>query len=271
MITTALVRGRAPSTITAEMVRAMKPGSVIVDLAASGGGNCELTVPGEKIVTDNGVTIIGYKRPDQPDAGAHLAAVRHEHRQPAQAADPRQGRPAGPRHGRHRPAGDHRHPRRRGAVAAARRCRCRPHRPAAAVDRRPGTCRPRPNWPSRRAAGSSGCTRGSASPRLRSGRRSPSRRRVSSGYFTVFVLAVFVGFYVITNVSASLHTPLMAQTNAISGIILVGALLQLGSTNVAGRGAGVHRGDRRLDQHLRRLRGRRPDDLDVPEGRVTCA
>ena len=51
------------------------------------------------------------------------------------------------------------------------------------------------------------------------------------GYFTVFVLAVFVGFYVITNVSASLHTPLMAQTNAISGIILVGALLQLGSTN----------------------------------------
>jgi NAD(P) transhydrogenase subunit alpha len=52
------------------------------------------------------------------------------------------------------------------------------------------------------------------------------------GYFTVFILAVFVGFYVITNVSASLHTPLMAQTNAISGIILVGALLQLGSTNV---------------------------------------
>ena len=51
------------------------------------------------------------------------------------------------------------------------------------------------------------------------------------GYFTVFVLAVFVGFYVISNVSHSLHTPLMAQTNAISGIILVGALLQLGSTD----------------------------------------
>lgn len=52
------------------------------------------------------------------------------------------------------------------------------------------------------------------------------------GYFTVFALAVVVGFYVISNVTASLHTPLMAQTNAISGIILVGALLQLGSTNV---------------------------------------
>ena len=48
----------------------------------------------------------------------------------------------------------------------------------------------------------------------------------------MFVLSVFIGFYVISNVSASLHTPLMAQTNAISGIILVGALLQLGSTNV---------------------------------------
>ena len=60
VITTALVRGNAPRTISAEMVAAMKPGSVIVDLAASGGGNCELTEPGEKIVTDNGVTIIGY-------------------------------------------------------------------------------------------------------------------------------------------------------------------------------------------------------------------
>jgi NAD(P) transhydrogenase subunit alpha len=50
-----------------------------------------------------------------------------------------------------------------------------------------------------------------------------------AGYFTVFVLAVFVGYYVISNVSHSLHTPLMAQTNAISGIILVGALLQIGS------------------------------------------
>src|SRR6478735_2280701 len=60
IVTTALVRGQAPRTITTEMVENMKPGSVIVDLAASGGGNCESTVPGEKIVTDNGVTIIGF-------------------------------------------------------------------------------------------------------------------------------------------------------------------------------------------------------------------
>ena len=60
VITTALVRGHAPTTITAEMVAGMRPGSVIVDLAASGGGNCELTVPGERVVTENGVIVVGY-------------------------------------------------------------------------------------------------------------------------------------------------------------------------------------------------------------------
>ena len=61
IITTAAIPGRpAPKLITAEMVASMKPGSVIVDLAAAGGGNCELTRPGESYVTDNGVTIIGY-------------------------------------------------------------------------------------------------------------------------------------------------------------------------------------------------------------------
>ncbi|MCE3424458.1 NAD(P)(+) transhydrogenase (Re/Si-specific) subunit alpha, partial [Staphylococcus aureus] len=61
IITTAAIPGKpSPKLITAEMVYAMKPGSVIVDLAALGGGNCELTRPGESYVTDNGVTIIGY-------------------------------------------------------------------------------------------------------------------------------------------------------------------------------------------------------------------
>ena len=61
MITTALIPNReAPELWTEDMVKAMKPGSVIVDLAAEKGGNCKLTVMDEKIVTDNGVTIIGY-------------------------------------------------------------------------------------------------------------------------------------------------------------------------------------------------------------------
>ncbi|MFC8798920.1 Re/Si-specific NAD(P)(+) transhydrogenase subunit alpha, partial [Promicromonospora sp. NPDC057138] len=65
VITTALVRGTAPTTITAEMVAAMRPGSVIVDLAAPGGGNCELTVPGARVVSANGVVVLGYT--DLPD------------------------------------------------------------------------------------------------------------------------------------------------------------------------------------------------------------
>jgi H+-translocating NAD(P) transhydrogenase subunit alpha len=61
VITTALIPGRpAPKLWTEDMVRMMKPGSVIVDLAAERGGNCDLTVPDQKIVTDNGVTIVGY-------------------------------------------------------------------------------------------------------------------------------------------------------------------------------------------------------------------
>src|SRR5690606_35020387 len=65
VITTALVRGTAPTTVTAEMVAAMRPGSVVVDLAAPGGGNCELTVPGERVVSDDGVVVLGYT--DLPD------------------------------------------------------------------------------------------------------------------------------------------------------------------------------------------------------------
>ncbi|KGJ01401.1 NAD(P) transhydrogenase subunit alpha, partial [Paracoccus versutus] len=61
VITTALIPGRdAPKLWTRDMVEAMKTGSVIVDLAAERGGNCELTVPDERIVTENGVVIIGY-------------------------------------------------------------------------------------------------------------------------------------------------------------------------------------------------------------------
>jgi NAD(P) transhydrogenase subunit alpha len=230
IVTTALVRGQAPRTITADMVAAMKPGSVIVDLAASGGGNCELTVPGEKIVTDNGVTIIGY-----PDLTSRMPAHTSQlygtnivnllklltpgkdgqltldmddvvQRSITVTADGQTLWPPPPVQ-----------------VSAAPK----------AVDAAPAVPQPSAAELAERAArqqqrryvlfGLAAVVVGAAvtfSP--------PS----FLGFFTVFVLAVFVGFYVITNVSASLHTPLMAQTNAISGIILVGALLQLGSTNV---------------------------------------
>ena len=190
-------------------------------------------MPGEKVVTDNGVTIIGYtdltsRMPAHTSQlyGTNIVNLLQlltpgKDGQLVLDLDDIVQR------------GDHRHPRRRGPVAttAGAGLRRAEGRGAEAAARR--TCRRRRNWPSRPDASSNAGTRCSGSPRSLVGCwRSPSRRPASSGYFTVFVLAVFVGFYVITNVSASLHTPLMAQTNAISGIILVGALLQLGSTNV---------------------------------------
>ena len=92
--------------------------------------------------------------------------------------------------------------------------------------------RRRTNWPSGPNASSNAGTRWFGLAAVAVGAAITFSPPSFLGYFTVFVLAVFVGFYVISNVTASLHTPLMAQTNAISGIILVGALLQLGSTNI---------------------------------------
>jgi NAD(P) transhydrogenase subunit alpha len=230
VITTALVRGAAPRTITAEMVAAMRPGSVIVDLAASGGGNCELTVPGEKVVTDNGVTVLGYTDLTSRMARhtsqlfgtnvANLLALLTPAKDGVLALDlddPVQRGMAVTR------AGEVLWPPPPVKVSAA------PAAPAAAVA-------PAPD-PAERARAAR------EAARLR-GRRQMVGLALGAvllalavtaappaflGHITVFVLAVFVGYYVISNVSHSLHTPLMAQTNAVSGIILVGALLQIGS------------------------------------------
>jgi NAD(P) transhydrogenase subunit alpha len=229
VITTALVRGQAPTTITADMVAGMKPGSVIVDLAASGGGNCELTVPGEKIVTDNGVTIIGYTdfTSRMPAHTSQLYGTNIVNLlkllTPAKDGvltldmdDIVQRSITVTR------AGEVLWPPPPVQVSAAP-----PPVAAAAVPAEtPEELAERARRKQQRryawfglAAVAVGAAVTFSPPSF-------------LGYFTVFVLAVFVGFYVISNVTASLHTPLMAQTNAISGIILVGALLQLGSTNV---------------------------------------
>ncbi len=103
VITTALIPNRpAPVLWTKDMVEAMKPGSVIIDLAAERGGNCELTVMDEKIVTDNGVTIIGYTDFPSPhgDAGQH--ALRQQHPPHDDRPDARKGRHGRPQHGRRR-------------------------------------------------------------------------------------------------------------------------------------------------------------------------
>jgi NAD(P) transhydrogenase subunit alpha len=230
VITTALVRGWAPRTITAEMVASMKPGSVIVDLAAIGGGNCELTVPGEKIVTDNSVTIIGYKdltsrMPAHTSQlyGTNLVSLMKlltpgKDGQLILDMDDVVQRAISVTH-----SGEVLWPPPPVQVSAApkpQQAVVAPHVPTPAELAEQARRRQQRLYAWFGIAAVAVGLAITFSP--------PS----FLGYFTVFVLAVFVGFYVITNVSASLHTPLMAQTNAISGIILVGALLQLGSTNV---------------------------------------
>ncbi len=231
VVTTALVRGKAPRTITKEMVAAMRPGSVIVDLAASGGGNCELTVPGERVVSDNGVVVLGYtdlpsRMPQHTSQlfGTNvvnllaLLTPGKDGELVLDLEDPVQ------RGMTVTTGGDVTWPPPPVAVSAA---------PAPAVQAPVET-------PEEVAAKKAAA--------VATARRRQQRNGVLAalgavltvlaltaapasflGHATVFALAVVVGYYVISNVSHSLHTPLMATTNAISGIILVGALLQIGN------------------------------------------
>ncbi len=227
LITTALIPGRpAPRLITEAMVASMKPGSVVVDMAASNGGNVAGSVADQKVVTANGVTILGYTDLPGPAADPGLAAVRHQPGQPAQAGHARQGRRVHPRPRRPGAARHDRGARRRGALAAA----------AGAGVRRPGRRRGRAGG----AEAGEGADEREPAPGLhgrsrpRSSCSSPrSRPAPFLGHFMVFMLSVVIGFYVIGNVHHALHTPLMSVTNAISGIIVVGAILQIGHGSVA--------------------------------------
>jgi NAD(P) transhydrogenase subunit alpha len=227
IITTALIPGKpAPKLITAEMVQSMKPGSVIVDMAAEQGGNCELTVPGEAVVR-HGVTIIGYTDLASRLAGQSSTLYSNNLlRLTEELCKTRDGVinvnmdddairgltvikdgsitwPAPP-----------------------------PKLPAAPA--------PKPAAAAAPVAKKSGHGHGAGEPAsARSlavifgagallfwlvGAFAPAS---FLGHFTVFVLACFVGYMVIWNVTPALHTPLMSVTNAISSIIAVGALVQV--------------------------------------------
>ncbi len=232
VITTALVRGFAPRTISAAMVAAMKPGSVIVDLAASGGGNCELTVPGEKIVTENGVTIIGWTDLTSrlPKHTSQLFGTNIVHLM-ALLTPGKDGELVL----------DLEDPVQRGmTVTHAGEVLWPP--PPVQVSAAPAALAPVVvQDPVVVAALAAAAHAAKARRRLLSSGIAAALVILAvtfspaslAGYFTVFALAVVVGYYVISGVSHSLHTPLMAQTNAISGIILVGALLQIGSTDLS--------------------------------------
>lgn len=234
VITTANIPGRtAPVLLDAAAVDAMRPGSVIVDMAAANGGNAALTVPAEKTTTPGGVIIIGYtdlagRLPSQssqlygqnvvnllklmtPDKDGTLVLDLDDEviRAITVTSD-----------------GDLLWPPPPIAVSA---------KPAA-------TPQAAEESPAERAARVAAESQAQARKKRRSliGWVVAAALLVAlilatptaaTGHYVVLMLAVVVGFYVITNVTHSLHTPLMSVTNAISGIILVGAILQVGSTN----------------------------------------
>ncbi|AXC50396.1 Re/Si-specific NAD(P)(+) transhydrogenase subunit alpha [Paracoccus suum] len=231
VITTALIPGRpAPKLWTADMVAAMKPGSVIVDLAAERGGNCELTVADEKIVTENGVTIIGYTDfPSRMGAQAselYANNIRHflSDLTPAkdgvinQNMDDDVIRGATVTH-----AGDVTFPPPPPKVQAiaVQKPKDKPKELTAAEKRAAEITAFKAQTRSQVTLIAIG-----AVLMLLVGLTAPAS---FLSHFIVFVLAVFIGFQVIWNVSHSLHTPLMAITNAISSIIILGALMQIGS------------------------------------------
>ena len=225
IITTALIPGKpAPRLITAEMVQSMKPGSVIVDMAAEQGGNCELTEPG-KAVVKHGVTIVGYTdlasrmaRQSSTLYGTNLFRLTEELCKTKDgvinvnmADDAIRGLTV---------------------IKDGEITWPAPPLPAAA---------PKPAAkPVATAEKKSAHGHGSSGPMPAKtlaivfglgalafwaiGAYAPA---AFLGHFTVFVLACFIGYMVVWNVTPALHTPLMSVTNAISSIIVIGALVQI--------------------------------------------
>jgi len=233
IITTALIPGKpAPKLITAEMVQSMKPGSVIVDMAGEQGGNCELTVPGEAVVR-HGVTIVGYT-----DLASRLA-------------------------------------RQSSTLYATNLLRlaeelCKAKDGVAVVNMEDDAIRgltvvkdgavtwPAPPLKPAAVPAPKPAAAPAAEKKNGHGRGAPMPARTLAilfavaavvfwfigayapaaflGHFTVFVLACFIGYMVVWNVTPALHTPLMSVTNAISSIIAIGALVQIAPPAVAATG-----------------------------------
>jgi len=232
IITTALIPGKpAPKLITAEMVQSMKPGSVIVDMAAEQGGNCELTEPGQAVVK-HGVTIIGYtdlaSRLARQSSTLYATNLLRLTEELCKAKDGqldvnmeddairgltviKQGEVTWPAPPLKLPA-----PAAKPAAAAAPAPKAHGHGAAGAPT----------------SGGTIAVVFGIAAVLFwLIGAYAPA---AFLGHFTVFVLACFIGYMVVWNVTPSLHTPLMSVTNAISSIIAIGALVQIAPPLAAG-------------------------------------
>ena len=222
IITTALIPGKpAPRLITAEMVESMKDGSVIVDLAAEQGGNCELTEP-ENVVVKHGVTLIGYT--DLPSRlaaqSSQLYATNLRHLL-TDLTPEKDGKIVV----------DMEDEVFRGATVCKDGETTWPP-PAPTLSAAPKKVVPAPvavvKETKKSVAGPIIGMLIAGAALLGLGAVAPES---FMQHFTVFVLACFVGYMVIWNVSAALHTPLMSVTNAISSIIIIGAIIQISSDN----------------------------------------
>ena len=230
IITTALIPGKpAPKLITAEMVQSMRPGSVIVDLAAEQGGNCELTEPGQ-VVVRHGVTIIGYtdlpSRLSKQSSTLYATNLLRLTEELCKAKDGllnvnmeddvirgatviKQGEVTWPP----------------------------PPPKLSAAPAKPKQAKPPVE---RKLVHTAGGPMSNAVLATLFGIGALLFWAVGAyappaflSHFTVFVLACFIGYMVIWNVAATLHTPLMSVTNAISSIVAIGALVQLAPPDIA--------------------------------------
>ncbi len=231
VITTALIPGRdAPKLWLKDMVEAMKPGSVIVDLAAERGGNCDLTVPDQKIVSDNGVTVVGYT--DFPSRMASQASSLYSTNIRHMMSDLTPGKDG-------QVVQNMEDDVIRGATVTHDGAITFPPPPPkiqAIAAQKPKEKPKELTHEEKRALevatfkkstrNQVGLLAAMAGFLLILGSFAPAS---FMQHMIVFALAVFVGFQVIWNVAHSLHTPLMAVTNAISSIVIVGAILQIGS------------------------------------------
>ncbi len=226
IITTALIPGKpAPKLITADMVKSMKPGSVIVDMAAEQGGNCELTVPGQAVVT-HGVTIVGYtdlvsrlSRQSSTLYSTNLFRLTEELCKTKDGVinvnmedDAIRG------------------------LTVTKDGTITWPAPAPKVAAAPAAPKPAAAPAAKKAHGHGAPSAPMAGNKLAIlfgvvaalfwyvGANAPE---AFLAHFTVFVLACFVGYMVVWNVKPALHTPLMSVTNAISSIIAIGALVQI--------------------------------------------
>ena len=232
IITTALIPGKpAPRLITAEMVQSMKAGSVIVDMAAEQGGNCELTVPGQ-VVVKHGVTIIGYT--DLASRLARQASTLYAtnlFRMSEELCKTKDGVINVNMDDEVL----------RGTTVVKEGSVTWPP-PAPKLSAAPPAAKPAVATPAAKKG------HGAPSAPMAAGKLTAMFAVAAAlfwfdganapaaflGHFTVFVLACFVGYMVVWNVTPSLHTPLMSVTNAISSIIVIGALVQIAPPVVAG-------------------------------------